>query len=104
MLAVRAVMRKLSRPPPDDDEGVGKAVLQNLSDAAGEIMDLLVPGSGRLADMGLNMLSGKQPREMSIFAGLQRDINNGFKNLLHPHDKDDEFDDAKLWAGVMHLL
>lgn len=104
MLAVRAVMRKLSRPPPDDDERIGKAVLQNLSDAVGEIMDLLVPGSGRLADMGLNMLSGKQPREMSIFAGLQRDINNGFKNLLHPHDKDDEFDDAKLWSGVMHLI
>ena len=104
-LSVRGIFRALSRRPPDDDDEASKAVLRNVSDAASSVMDFVLPGSGRLADMMISAFSGKQPREMSsIFGGIHRDFFGGLRKLLNPYDKDDDFDEEKLLAGIGSLL
>jgi hypothetical protein len=105
-LAVRGIFRELSRRPPDDDEEeTKKAVFQNVSDAAGSVMDFVLPGSGRLAEGILSAATGKQPREMSsIFSSVYRDFFGGLRKLLNPYDKDEDFDEEKLLAGIGSLF
>jgi len=104
-LAVRGIFRGLSRRLPDDDDEDRKAILRNVSDAASSVMDFVLPGSGRVADMMISAFSGKQPREMSsIFSSVYRDFFGGLRKLLNPYDKDDDFDEEKLLAGIGSLF
>lgn len=107
-LAVRGIVRAAGQPPDDkekdEDKEMNKTILRNVADGVSSMMDFLLPGSGRVADGFANILSGKQPREMSIFGGLIASVNAGFRKILNPYDRNDDFDAGKFWDGIYNLL
>jgi len=105
-VAVLRVMSKLSWRDDDDDEEKQaiKNLLYSIGIAANDIMDLIIPGAGRLADVVIGAIGGRQPRDMSIYGGVLRNFNRAIQNLTNPYDKDDVFDEEKLRLGIFNLI
>ncbi len=88
----------------DDDEKNDKSWLRVVEIAVSDALDLVLPGAGRLADGIFSVIQRKQPRDMSLFGGVQRGLVRGLTRILHPFDKDGAFDAGKLWDGIYNLL
>ena len=105
-MAVRALFRALSRKPPDDDEkAMEKALLYRTMETASFIADMLVPGSGRGIDYIKGAVTFGGPRDMSLFGSAVGKVVRGILQVTHPYTgRLDEYDPAKLEAGVINLI
>jgi hypothetical protein len=102
--AVRALVRKLSRPPPDDEPELSEKALSVLMDSASSVADFLIPGTGKVIDGIQTMVSMRQPRDSSFIGGIISKVSSGYRRVANPYDRDDDYDPAKMEKGVMDLM
>jgi DNA polymerase III sliding clamp (beta) subunit (PCNA family) len=103
-IAVRSALRALSRTKPPDDEDKDRELMYKLMQLTQNILDFLVPTSGRVFDYLREAASFRGARDISLMGAAVTKAFRGFFRVVNPYDRDDEFDADKLERGILDLI